>query len=91
VDKKPEVVKAEYPKPRRGLMSAETYVAIVVGIDGSVEQAELAKSSDEEYGRQSLEAAKRYKFKPAMKSGLPVRCVVILPLGFTTRIRTEIR
>ena len=91
VDRKPEIVKSEEPEPPRGLSQADAYVAVLVGPDGTVAEAQLTKASDDNYGRLAVAAAKKCRFKPALKGGRPVRCVIIMPFGFATRTRTELR
>lgn len=47
-------------------------IAFIVDKDGTVKQAQVERASAVEYGEAALEAVKQWKFKPAMKNGVPV-------------------
>jgi TonB family protein len=52
---------------------AQGIVDVVVSEDGSVEDAVIRRSINVAYDQLLLEAARRWKYRPALKSGVPVR------------------
>ena len=52
---------------------AEGIVDVVIGEDGTVEDAVIRRSINVAYDQLLLEAARRWKYRPALKSGVPVR------------------
>jgi TonB family protein len=89
-DKAPEVV--YYAKPRYPLKAAKqgiqgkAIVAVTVAQDGSVLDVELYNSSgDSALDMSAIEAAKKFKFKPAIKDGKAIQSTVTLPVAFRIR------
>ena len=48
-------------------------IDVVIGEDGSVEDAVIRRSVNVAYDQLLLEAARRWKYRPALKAGVPVR------------------
>lgn len=68
---------------RRGA-GGSVRVQATIAIDGSVERMEIAQSSGNRYlDRAALDAVRRWRFKPAMRSSQPVSATVVIPLDFT--------
>lgn len=58
---------------------------IVIGIDGNVEQIQIVRSSTphlDNLDKKATEKAAGWKFLPARKAGLPVRCLVPVVFNF---------
>ena len=83
-DKPPVPTKTPPPSYPHSLKGVSGMVAVVVIIDekGSVIEATVTKSSDPAFEDPSLDAIKRWKFKPAEKDGQPVKAKVTIPLRF---------
>jgi protein TonB len=74
----------QYPSNlRRDGVTGIVTVAIVVDEKGSVVSAAINKSSNADFEAPSLDAVKRWKFKPATKDNQAVAAKVIVPLHFT--------
>jgi len=52
---------------------AQGIVEVVISKDGSVEEAVIRRSVNAAYDQLLLEAARRWKYRPALKAGVPVR------------------
>ncbi len=57
-------------------------LAIVVGEDGTVEDATVVKSFDHDFDATAIEAIKQWKFEPAKKKGVPVAVEVEIEMDF---------
>jgi periplasmic protein TonB len=57
-------------------------VAIVVEPTGEVSSAAIGKASHPDFEAPSLEAVKKWKFKPATKDNAPIAAKVVVPLHF---------
>lgn len=57
-------------------------VQIIVGKKGNVEKAGAAYWSDKLAVAASIEAVSQWQFKPAMKNGVPVKCLMLIPIQF---------
>ncbi len=70
-----------YPPSLKGVNGM---VAVVVIIDekGSVVDATVTKASDPAFEEPSIDAIKRWKFKPAEKDGQAVKAKVTIPVRF---------
>ncbi len=55
--------------------------------DGNPQEPQVVKVEPEEvagvFDESALETVRKYKFKPAIKDGAPVDCIVRLPISFT--------
>lgn len=90
LDKVPEVVcwsKPRYPaKAVKQGIQGKAIVAVTVAQDGSVLGVELYKSSgDRDLDLSAMEAAKKCKFRPAMKNGEAIQSTVTMPFDFRIR------
>jgi TonB family protein len=86
-DKAPEVVyyaKPRYPvKAAKQRIQGKAIVAVTVAQNGSVLDVELYNSSgDSVLDMSAIEAAKKFKFRPAIKDGKAIQSTVILPVAF---------
>jgi periplasmic protein TonB len=83
-DKPPVPTKTPPPTYPTALKGVSGMVAMIVIIDekGSVVQATITKSSDPAFDEPSLDAIKRWKFKPAEKDGQVVKAKVTIPVRF---------
>jgi len=83
-DKPPVPTKTPPPIYPASLKGVNGMVAVVVIIDekGSVVDATVTKSSDPAFESPSLDAIKRWKFKPAEKDGQAVKAKVTIPVRF---------
>jgi len=83
-DKPPVPTKTPPPNYPSSLKGVNGMVAVVVIIDekGSVIDATVTKSSDPAFEDPSLDAIKRWKFKPAEKDGQAVKAKVTIPVRF---------
>jgi phytoene dehydrogenase-like protein len=72
---------------------AEAHIVLVVDTDGKVMGAQLVGTTNDEFGKRAIEAAKRCEFIPAKKGDLFVKCAFVKLISITkvTKIRTEIR
>jgi TonB family protein len=52
---------------------AQGIIDVVIGEDGTVEDAVIRRPINAAYDQLLLEAARRWKYRPALKSGVPVR------------------
>ncbi len=83
-DKPPVPTKTPPPEYPSALKGVNGMVALVVIIDekGSVVNATVTKSSDPAFENPSIDAIKRWKFKPAEKDGQAVKAKVTIPVRF---------
>lgn len=83
-DKPPVPTKTPPPAYPSSLKGVNGMVAVVVIIDekGSVIDATVTKSSDPAFEDPSIDAIKRWKFKPAEKDGQAVKAKVTIPVRF---------
>lgn len=78
----PEIVAQEPPSyPAGGQGAARVVVELVVTAEGSVESAKVVEGP-EPFGSAALAAAKRHRFKPATRSGHPVRARIRIVVAF---------
>ena len=61
-------------------------VDLVISLDeqGNVINCTVSKSTRPEFIRPTVKAVKQWKFKPAMKDGVPVKYQLLFPINFTT-------
>lgn len=59
-------------------------VDLLISIDekGDVFDCSISKSSRSEFNKPTLKAVKQWKFKPAMKDGVPVKYQLPFPIDF---------
>ncbi|MEW5797935.1 MAG: TonB family protein [Bacteroidota bacterium] len=88
VDKQPDPIQPAvwpvYPKEAKEKgIEGTVYVKLLVNDKGVVEKAVIEQSDAEIFNKVSIDAAMKWKFKPAMKQGLPVSTWIMLPFRFT--------
>jgi len=73
---------ADYPRAaKRAGIQGEVVVRVAVSEAGSVEEAEVV-SGDSLLADAAVRAAKKFKFKPLVKDGKPVKAVTTIPFDF---------
>jgi TonB family protein len=84
-------VPIEQPKPSyseqamRNLIQGAVWLEAVVKTDGTVGQVRLVKSLDLDLDQQAAGVVRRWRFKPAMKDGQAVPCIVEFEMTFTLK------
>jgi len=71
------------PELKREGVAGIVTVAIVVDEKGAVSSAAINKSTNPAFDQPSLDAVKKWKFKPATKDNQAIPSKVIVPLHFT--------
>ena len=69
------------PKPPS---SVTIMVTFVVQEDGSVDDVRPARGTNDAYANATVEAVKKWKFKPGMVDGKPVKVRFSVPITFST-------
>ena len=90
VDQPPRVIRAfppQYPYlAKRDNITGRIVLKFVVDVDGTAKEAEVVQAEPPEvmdiFQEAALKAVERYKFKPAVKNGKDVLCIVKLPIVF---------
>jgi protein TonB len=75
----PPVYPAELRKAR---VEGTVTLALLVGKDGTVEEARVENSSRSEFEQPALEAVRRWRFRPGTKEGNAAKAFVRIPLRF---------
>lgn len=87
VDVRPKVIKRGspyFPGEKRGLvMRGKVTVQFVVTPKGEVADPVVLSSSNDYFTQPAFEALCSWRFKPAMKGGVPVNCRMKLPMTFS--------
>ncbi len=88
VDKQPDPIGPAvwpiYPKEAKEKgIEGTVYVKLLVNEKGVVEKAIVEQSDAEIFNKVSVDAAMKWKFKPALKQGLAVSTWIMLPFRFT--------
>lgn len=84
----PVTLKQVLPHPKTAVPASamgKGVLEVVINEGGQVESAVLRQSVSSLYDRMLLEAAKGWKYRPAMKDGLPVRFVKIIQVTLEGR------
>ena len=86
LDKPPQLVASvppTYPPDlRRAKVEGTVTLLFVLGENGRVEDPRVESSSRAEFEKPALDAVRRWRFKPGMKDGEPVRTYMRLPIAF---------
>jgi len=86
LDKEPVLMASPSPKypseMRKNKIEGTVTILFLLNEDGRVEDPRVEKSSRQEFERPALDAVMRWKFKPGMKDGKPVRTYMRLPMAF---------
>ncbi len=88
VDQPPRAIRVFAPQypflAKRDGIEGKVYLRIVVDTEGNAKEAEVYKAEPEGvFEEAALKVVERYKFRPAMKGGKPVNCIVVQPISFT--------
>jgi TonB family protein len=62
--------------------TGSTMLKIVVGEDGTVQNATILQSTDHDLDAKAIEAVKQWKFDPATKKGIPVAVELMVEVDF---------
>jgi periplasmic protein TonB len=85
-DVRPTPVKTpppEYPSNmRRDGVSGVVAIKVEIDETGAVTACSVTKSSNAAFEQPALNAVKNWRFKPAQKSGAPVKVSLIIPIKF---------
>jgi protein TonB len=77
-----------YPKDLADLkIQGVALVDFIVETDGSVQYAAAIRQTNEEFGLAAVSAVKRWKFKPGLKNGVPVRTHMQVPIYFDSSFK----
>lgn len=91
IEKLPVPVSAPAPLypdiARRAGLEGSVYVKVLVGNDGKVRSAEIAKSTNELFNDAALESARRWTFTPAVMANRTVSVWMTLPFRFRLAAR----
>jgi TonB family protein len=72
-----------YPRKfRRAGGNGEVVVAFIVGADGAVQQAQVVRATNSEFGDAVLASVVQWRFTPAVKDGRHVPAAMSVPLVF---------
>jgi protein TonB len=86
LEKRPEPVSQvapAYPSElRKAKIEGLVTLMFVLNEDGRVEDPRVESSSRPEFEKPALEAVKRWRFRPGMKDGQPVRTYIKYPIRF---------
>jgi protein TonB len=89
VEVKPQILKAVSPKypdlARKAGIEGMVYVLAIVGPDGRVRSATVARSDNPIFNEPAVAAVMQFEFSPAMQQDRPVACKVMVPVRFTLR------
>ena len=68
-------------------IQGSVWLSCVVSETGDITQVDVARSLDKEFGldQAAVDAARKWKFKPAQKDGKPVPVQITLELTFTLK------
>lgn len=87
LERPPEVISAVppvYPAAlRRAGVEGRVVLLVVVDEQGRVEEARVERSSRPEFEAPALEAVRKWRFRPGMKDGQPVRTFLRQPIRFS--------
>lgn len=76
-------VKPEYPKSQRiAGYQGKVLIQFVVDIEGKVRNPFVAQSNNPAFDEPAITALLKWRFKPAMKDGQPVNCLMQVPIYF---------
>jgi protein TonB len=86
LEKRPEAISQvppAYPAElRKAKIEGLVTLMFVLGEDGRVEDPRVENSSRPEFEKPALEAIRKWRFRPGMKDGQPVRTYVRIPMRF---------
>jgi protein TonB len=79
-------VEPAYPEvARRAGIGGRVTVRAVIGEDGGVESAEVVASKNPMFDQTALDAVRRWRYRPALMNGKPVRVYFVVVVDFIVR------
>lgn len=76
-------VAPEYPlEMRRDGIEGVVHVLCRIDVTGKLQSAEVARSSGDSFIQPALAAVRQWRFKPALRDGVPVEMEVTIPIRF---------
>jgi protein TonB len=79
-------VEPAYPEVARiARLGGRVIVKAVIGLDGNVESAEIFSSTSPLFDRSALDAVTRWRYRPALMNGKPVRVYFTVLVAFSLR------
>lgn len=86
LEKRPEVMASVAPiypaDMRKAKIEGTVTIIFILNEEGHVEDPRVEQSSRPEFERPALDALRKWKFRPGMKDGQPVRTYMKLPMRF---------
>jgi len=86
LEKKPEAVSQVAPaypaELRKAKIDGSVTLAFVLSEEGRVEEPRVENASRPEFEKPALEAIRKWRFKPGLKDGQPVRTYIRIPIRF---------
>ena len=86
LEKRPEAVSQvppTYPAElRKAKVEGQVTLVFILGEDGRVVDPRVENSSRPEFEKPALEAIRKWRFKPGIKDGQPVRSYIRIPMKF---------
>lgn len=81
LDQNPEPINPKTPTLAAAytLVEGRVVIQLTIGRDGTPTDLKLVRASNPEIGKIYLAAVAKWKFKPGMKNGKPVRSAVVIP------------
>jgi protein TonB len=70
------------PGLKRDGVAGVVVVKVLIDETGAVAECKVSKSTNSEFDQPALEAVKKWKFKPALKDGAPVKAKLAIPIQF---------
>ena len=75
--------KPAYPKElKKAAVSGEATVAFIVSTEGVPGQIQIIKATHRGFGDAVAKCVTKWRFKPAIKDGKPVNCLLVYPIEF---------
>lgn len=86
LEKRPEAVSQTPPtypaELRKAKVEGLVTLVFILGEDGRVEDPRVENSSRPEFEKPALEAIRKWRFRPGLKDGQPVRTYIRIPMRF---------
>lgn len=86
LEKRPEAVSqvppTYPPELRKAKIEGSVTLVFVLGEDGKVGDPRIENSTRPEFEKPALEAIRKWRFRPGMKEGQPVRTYIRIPMRF---------
>lgn len=84
VDQRPVVLYRKVPQVTQAMLdrvkNPRVTLLFVVNVDGEVEKIHVLHTPNEEFAKAMTDAVREWRFRPAMKGGRKVRCMIQLPI-----------